>query len=561
MTPAQLLCLLSSACPGGEYALDPPNCTSCWPCEPGFRCASGSKEACDSSAWSPRGQSKCTPCDELCPRGFLRVRECDPTGDVACAMCPSGFGCSGGPKAELCGVGTYSVDGVCVECEQNRSSNAGASECVCLGTAGCAGCPVGTIAIGMQCRPNPKGYGLIAGELQLCPRNTYSADGHCRPCSPNAWSEPGASSAEECVCKDGYMRSLGECVACESGTVFHDRRCVLCSAGEYCLGRTHHESCPTDMYSHRGAGLCTPCRMNSGCLVRCFDEMNCTCDHGYVDSMGECRRCLPRTMEDDGECVMCPAGYECKGGADVWRCPLTTWSPGNTSSCLGCSRCDEITTSRCNSTHDSVCERTTVPLGVVSVFQQYTIKEVLGEVFGTFALLYVASIPKAQLLRVCDKDQCVQCFQGICPDSFRMRRLYGPGFELAFEVRTFASRMDDNIESMNRPAYLSELAKTTMHKLTDREFLFLSRVEHSTICPVGLVWDGVACNEKRKEKGRSWVGLGLSFLTLIILTLIGWNIRGWVVDCGYNTEEPESVQLVREFEDETSLVSNWGDLR
>ena len=551
-----LIPLLSTqACPPGEYALDP---SECWPCEPGFRCDNGTKAACEGGTWSARGAWRCEECESMCGAGLLRVRACDTAGDLVCAACPPGFGCDGGAVASVCRAGTYSVAGVCIPCGANHSSNAGASECVCLGEA-CSGCPPNTVAVGTQCRPVPKGYGLMGGELQRCAGGTYSSpsSSHCLACSANAWSSPGASSAEECICSDGYTRRGGKCVPCKAGTVFSNGECVLCAAGEYCLGKTHHEPCPGDMYSHRGAGMCSPCRMNSGCLRHCDSALNCTCDEGYVDSLGECRRCPLGTMESDGECAVCPPGYECKGGADVWACPLTTWSPGNVSACLSCDRCSEITSSRCNSTHNSVCERTVVPLGVVSVFQQYTIENVDGDMFGTFALLYAASIPKAQLLRVCDKDRCIQCFQGLCPDSARMRRLCGPGFELALEVRTFASRIDDRLESLNRPAFLSELAKTTMRKLApNTEFLFFSRVEHSTICPQGLVWDKVACKERRsstKDKQRSYLGLAVSVLILIMLALLGWNGRQcaeWIRDCCCGSRTAEEEQLVDQEEEE-----------
>ena len=546
-TTSSSSCLLfPSFCPPGEYGLDPPNCTSCWPCEPGFQCANGSKAACGPGTWSERGARECRGCDALCREGFLRVRACDSRGDLVCAACPAGFGCDGGDVATVCRAGTYSSSsaGVCVDCPANHSSDAGASECVCLGE-GCMGCPAGTIAVGTQCRPSPRGYGLVAGELQLCPRNTYSSPsgGHCLECGRNAWSEPGASSVEGCVCLDGFTRiegDGGECVPCKAGTVYRRPVCDPCPAGEYCLGKTHHEPCPTDMFSHQGAGMCTPCRLNSGCLARCMSEANCTCDDGYVDSLGECRRCASGMIKDrNNKCVPCPPGLECKGGADVWPCSLTTWSPGNVSDCIPCDKCPEITAARCNRTHNSVCERTSAPLGVLNVFQQYTVAAnvVDGEMFGTFALLYVASIPKAQLLRVCDKDRCVQCFQGLCPDSTRMRRLYGPGFELAFEVRSFSSRIDESLEVLNRPAYLSELAKATMRKLTPVEFLFFSRIEHSTICPQGLVWDRMACREPPHKKDplqRSWVGLGAAVLLVLTLAIMGWNGREWMgrlVEC------------------------------
>ena len=559
-------CLLSTLCPPGEYGLDPPNCTSCWPCEPGFQCINGTKSVCNESTWSERGATECVRCDALCQVGLLRVRMCDREGDLVCSACPFGFGCDGGGSAVACKSGTYSSDGMCVECSLNYSSNAGASECVCLGYTGstCTGCPYRTIAVGTQCRAIPNGYGLVSGELQICPRNTYSSPtGHCLQCSLNAWSDPGATSVDDCVCANGYTRSGGECMPCKAGTVSHERKCILCPAGEYCLGKTHHEPCPGDMFSHRGAGMCSPCRMNSGCLEHCTSELNCTCDGGYINNMGECRRCQSGTMEYGDECVTCPPGFECKGGADVWQCPLTTWSPGNTSACLICNKCPEITSSRCNKTHNSVCEQTTVPLGVLNVFQQYTTDNVNGEMFGTFALLYVSSIPKAQLLRVCDKDQCVQCFQGICPR--RMHLLDGPGFELAFEVRTFSSRLDDNLESLNRPAYLSELAKATMRKLTLGEFTFSSRIERSIICPNGLVWDKTTCREKNsksKDQQRSWLGLGVSALILVVLGLLGWNGRKWAGDLSYfcswkKTNGEDDNLLVAHEEDERIQANSW----
>jgi hypothetical protein len=143
-----------------------------------------------------------------------------------------------------------------------------------------------------------------------------------------------------------------------------------------------------------------------------------------------------------------------------------------------------------------------------------------------------------------------------------MRRLQGPGFELAFEVRTFSSRIDDNIESLNRPTFLSELAKSTMRKLTDREFLFFSRIEHSTICPAGLVWDKVACHEKlSKDQQRSWLGLGLSSLILVAMGLLGWNGRKWVGVCCGKKEEEENDLLVTQEEEDEKTIANFNSWR
>jgi hypothetical protein len=201
-----------------------------------------------------------------------------------------------------------------------------------------------------------------------------------------------------------------------------------------------------------------------------------------------------------------------------------------------------------------VCEPALAPLGVLSVLQQYTAHQVDGELFGTFALLYVASIPRAQLLRVCDKERCVQCFQGLCPA--RMRQLSGPGYELAFEVRNFASRIDDSVELLNHPTRLRELAAAAMRKVSGEPFLLLSRVERSVICPAGLVWDRTDCRVASPEPGRSWVGLALSALILASLAL-AWRCS--------RVAEPSRVVLVEadvaeDERDANTYVAKWGRL-
>ncbi len=171
-----------------------------------------------------------------------------------------------------------------------------------------------------ECRACQPGFGCDreTGRLSRCAADTYSsAAGVCVACGANSHSAAGVGSEDECACDRGYVRNEDRrCVPCEPGTVFSDddedaatnttaASCVPCPAGEYCLDRLHHEPCPEDMFSHEGSVVCSACRMNSGCAgvrhrgsaTRCIDQANCTCDDGFVDHGGECRRCPASTMK------------------------------------------------------------------------------------------------------------------------------------------------------------------------------------------------------------------------------------------------------------------------
>jgi hypothetical protein len=81
-------------------------------------------------------------------------------------------------------------------------------------------------------------------------------------------------------------------------------------------------------------------------------------------------------------------------------------------------------------------------------------------------------------------------------------RAYVPTARGCGDSKVRTSRIHDNFETLNRPTFLAELAKTTMRKLTPEPFLFFSRIEYSTICSQGLVWDKVSCRERRNATFR-----------------------------------------------------------
>jgi len=532
-TPSLLL--LCHLCLPGELMIR--NCTEdsggflptvCWPCAAGFACVDGvTASPCGARSWSPASSSACLPCSAACQKGLLTVRECASDSDRVCTLCPDGFGCEDGEIVERCAAGMFSSEGICIPCPLNHSSVDGSSTCTRVE------CKDDEIAVGFECRTCPPGYGCTpSGGIRLCGRNTYSKESTCVSCAANSHSAPGSVSISDCMCDPGYVKrqdSSSLCQACKAGTVWRDDGvCVPCQAGEYCLGKTHHETCPSDMYSHYGSSLCMECKPYSTCTPpRCMSETNCTCDDGFIELPGgECSRCEQGTAKiNDNQCAPCAPGMECLGGAFVGVCPLSTYSPGNLSRCLQCIQCPELTRARCNSTHDSICDKTLVPLAIVTILQEYKTR-IDGNTFGLFATVYAQSLPRAQLLRVCTaQDVCVTCFQGSCPESWPIS---GPVYHIAIEIRSDASRLKQNLEALIQTAFLMETARIAMAKVTETPFVGYSRVEHTVICPKSGIWNGAQCYTKQAPDEDDNKVLWLFGSMLCAMSaLVCWLARRW----------------------------------
>ena len=258
--------------------------------------------------------------------------------------------------------------------------------------------------------------------------------------------------------------------------------------------------------------LCT-CALGEFLLDNCTDARNATCWPCPADHF-----CLNGTQtpcplghwapRQSGECRPCPPGMEC-GPHGMRRCGIGTFA--DRGRCVMCTHCRQLTTTRCNSTHDSVCGKTTLPLSVVKVHQEFR-TDAPGELFGVFALIYASALPRSRLERVCDQKRCVDCFQGACPVA-EMGRLVGPGYRLTIEVRPGGAAAFSN------SAFLLETAKDTMRKLTDAPFVAYTRVEHSVICPDGLQWDGTRCAAEAPRSTRTWMGLVAGVLLLAAIGL------------------------------------------
>ena len=534
---ATLLC----SCGLGERMLS--NCTAtqsalCWPCDAGFACdGSDAAVAClEGSEWSARGAHRCAPCSPHCPSaGMMRVLSCSATSDRVCAACPAGYGCAN-DEAVLCGMNTYSnKKGSCVACPVNTSSLAGSTECT---ASACA--PHEFLTADRGCQACPAGFECSAqGVAEPCRENWYSSGGKCVECGSHSESPGRSSSVDQCVCVPGYVKTAANrCAPCQSGTVWRDGACVLCEAGHYCVGRMHQDVCPTDTYSTRGSAQCADCRPFSGCAKPlCTEASNCTCDAGYIDYRGSCLRCAPGTFKENNTCAPCAPGFECMGGADLRRCELGTYSNGSASRCGECTDCKEVMVARCNQTHDSVCARTTVPLAVVTILQDFQ-TEVDGEIFTMFAMILASTLPRARLLHICGGTTCIGCFQGVCPVQRMKRQLNGPLYRTAIESRFNANKLYQNLEGLMQSNFLFKTAETTMRKLTDVPFTASSRVEHEVVCPEAMVWDPrmAMCYRPSDAQGgspRTWLGLLLGISILAGVAVYGGrdkirNRMGWV---------------------------------
>lgn len=468
---------------------------------------------------------------------MMRVLSCSATSDQVCAACPAGYGCVD-DEAVLCAMNTHSNgNGTCVACPANTSSLAGATECT---ASACA--PHEFMTADRGCQACPAGFECSAqGVARPCKADWYSSGGKCVECDPNAVAPERSSSADHCVCVPGYVKTppAHKCSPCQSGTVWRNGACVLCDAGHYCVGRTHRDVCPIDTYSTRGSAQCMDCRPFSGCAKPlCTEAYNCTCDPGYIDYRGACLRCAAGTSKENNTCVQCAPGFECLGGADVHRCGLGTYANGSASKCSDCTDCREVLVARCNQTHDSVCARTTVPLAVVTILQDFR-TEVDGEIFTMFAMILASTLPKARLLHICGGATCIQCFQGVCPVQRMKRQLNGPLYRTAIESRFNANKLYQNLEGLTQSNFLYRTAEATMRKLTDLPLTASERIEHEVLCPEDMVWDarmGVCfrpSDASRSGSPRTWLGLLFGIAILAGVGVYGGrdkirNRLGWV---------------------------------
>ena len=525
-------------CSYGELMLS--NCTAtsqavCWPCESGYWCRGDFEAtACGPGEWSARGSKKCSVCSDGCTEPFMMVAlACGSTSDRVCAPCPAGYACDDRGYAAPCPIDSYSLagSGKCLACKANASTGGRVGQTLCEWER-CESHEF-TDREGL-CRACPSGFGCNSdtGAATRCEANTFSVLGRCVGCDPNAVSPAGSDSVEGCVCNAGYVKlEDGSCSACSPGTVWKEQRCVACEAGHYCVGRTHQDTCPADSYAPQGSAVCLDCRPFSGCSAPCTDASSCSCDPGYIrGKSGMCVRCGQGTMKSGDVCIPCLPGHSCVGGNEVHRCGLGTFSLGNQSNCNACTDCHELIVERCWPTNNSVCAPTTTPLAVVTLFLGLDTISMDGDMFTMFALVFASALPKARVVEACGvDDECVRCFQGVCPVSRMKTRLRGPLYRLTVESRFHASKLYQNLEVLGQTEFLHDTAAATLRKLVGPEARLARRMEvkvqHEVICPDSMLWDRrlAVCYHTPTPGNdtRTWAGLAVGMAMLVGIGVYG----------------------------------------
>lgn len=306
--------------------------------------ASNSCKQCIANSFSGEKSTKSEQC--LCGPGFFKNDDSScvqcasgyfktVVSDDACQKCPAGYttltsGTTSDSACVPCNATEYEVDGVCVQCYENSTSEVGSSDvtfCTCkagyykYSSSKCYECEIGSYApsIGMQqcllCGAGTVGRILPVGMFRdrnhgeysacvACSANQYSTDHRqCSDCPAHSTSPVSSSSIEECICDVGYSRIGNECVKCNAG-FYKDKigndACVECEIGKYqpIIGSTN----------------CLNCPQNKTTVVESSTAIEaCLCLPGYeFSSIDNCKLCangkFKTTYSNNDQCAACSSG-------------------------------------------------------------------------------------------------------------------------------------------------------------------------------------------------------------------------------------------------------------
>ena len=279
---------------------------ACDACPTHSTSSSGSDEAedceCD-AGYSGVNGGTCTACPpgKYCVQGEANPSDC-PTNaltiealsyDVSDCVCDLGY--SGHintitDQCLECNPGFYNneYDGVCNQCTQHSTSNAGstaATDCKCI----------------------PGATGPDGGECTLCAVGEYkvgSGSASCETCPQHSTSEQGSDALLDCRCQKGYTGPDGQA-------------CFACNAGEYkdTLGNAACSDCPDFTQSPAGSDELTDCTCIDGYVGPDGAECGRECPPGFEPGPANlrCVGCTPGTYkptEGDEECTACPANSD-----------------------------------------------------------------------------------------------------------------------------------------------------------------------------------------------------------------------------------------------------------
>lgn len=538
LLPSFIAC--SALCPVGEYVLH--ECSEsrpsvCWPCPAGYYCNGSTKlpVACPTGTWSIPFSYKCSKCSE-CESGInFKSLHCTNVSDTVCTPCPRGYDCSNVDFPMQCPSNTYSVgEKGCVECPESHVSPPGSYSklsCVCEheineATKECMPCPRTSIISNNKCVDCPSGFQCLDRMIEICPANTYSRDAQCVQCPQHSLSDEGSSDVTQCVCHRGYIPAKQQCVPCGNGTYYDSitQTCIPCEQGFFCVGKTHREKCPVNTFSMPRSTICTHCPLNSQCS-NCADAASCVCSPGFELSHGNgtCVRCAPSSynLEANATCRDCSKGHCCKGGSFIEQCGVGTFSRGKQAACTACDECSEVTVSKCNTSHNSVCANLVEPIARIHIRQSYSLGNEFSltlHTFSMYAMILSSILPHSQLISICsDGDDCIHCFQGVCPDNstYETLAVHRQHFIIDMQLESHMDQLKGNMNGLQNKAFMLSSSQTAMRKTVpyyyqQRDPYYLQHhqrddeANHTTynletsviyriVCPAPLVWDNYDC--------------------------------------------------------------------
>ena len=246
------------------------------------------------------GAAECTNCDTGRYSGTARSTVCKPCDEGSYTQGQGGVSCA------RCAGGTHLSGVVCVECEEGKYSNPGATECTdCDHTKGWVSMAVGDKNACFYC-----GLGTYANHTshscQTCTAGRYSVGGSdtCIASKGSISEKEGMSSCSSCVPGTVPVNGSTACQSCEAGT-------FAGFGADVCVG------CADGFTSEDGQGFCSACPqyMKSG------GSGTCECDDTFVkDGKGGCT-CQAGEMLEGTSCAACAFG-KFKGEAGIDACSL-----------------------------------------------------------------------------------------------------------------------------------------------------------------------------------------------------------------------------------------------
>lgn len=368
-----------SACPAGSFCPDQFSTVQCPPhslsesasaaqtdctCSPGFVGPDGGPCAqCPVNSFCAGGETS-TPC----PPNATTQGRAQQTNVSACVCNPGWFESEG--ECARCPEDSYCFNDAEYTCPEHATAVKGSDnlvDCHCdaglrlvgVGLAArCEACPINVRCVGGDQGPVAcaSGANVTNGKCKcapgsscstldescdspalctLCPPGFFCSDNTRTACIDNSSSPAGSSTADACVCNDGWYRLGTTCAVCPLHAHCSDDQLTTCADWDPKLittdrfnSRRDHCECSPGFFRVSTLDTCKPCPRNYYCpsestvalpnVVACFpneyteqegsvSREQCICDAGHkMSSDGQATKCLP-----------CAEGERCQNGEVV----------------------------------------------------------------------------------------------------------------------------------------------------------------------------------------------------------------------------------------------------